>query len=49
MTEALMKPPGGLFTVITYLGVAAAIIAEFSFTFWLLLKGVEEGGKNEFR
>lgn len=30
------------YAVISYLGLAVAIIAEFSITFWLLLKGVEE-------
>jgi len=30
------------YEVISYLGLAVAIIAEFSITFWLLLKGVKE-------
>ncbi len=35
------------YEMISYLGLAVAIIAEFSLTFWLLLKGVKE--KNEYR
>jgi hypothetical protein len=42
LTELLVVVVFPSYEVISYLGLAIAIIAEFSLTFWLLLKGVNE-------